>query len=340
MRIQASAWGCWWCDADLTDAVELTGTVDMEMGGQRFRAAVVSGGAQDGRAAYHLVGGAGGWGSVVPAASYADDMGVKVSTVVSDAARAAGETVEAPPSTRLGPHYSRPELAASHVLNAVCPAAWFVGFDGVTRFGARPTVAFEEDAPRTRVDPRAGIVELAVESLGVLAPGVTVDGSEPAVDVEYTLAGSRILVRLYSGVRQNRIPAALLEILDALDPWRRFRGTWEYRVVTQTGERLNLQPVRLSTGMSDLANVPVRPGCAGVRAHVQLGELVLVAFADGDPSRPQVVNHDAPDAPGFLPIDFTIGDDTALPIARQTDPCVCGPWGGTITVGSTKGKAF
>jgi hypothetical protein len=133
--------------------------------------------------------------------------------------------------------------------------------------------------------------------------------------------------------------AALAKILAALDPGAQFRGTFEYRVVTQSGERLNLQPVRSRSRLPDLARVPVRAGVPGVKALHALGSKVLVSFLDADPSRPAVVGFDSPDQPGWHPIQLLLGDAPQLGVARQTDPVIAGGFAGTITLGSVRIKA-
>jgi hypothetical protein len=170
------------------------------------------------------------------------------------------------------------------VLHLLAPRAWRVDFDGVTRFGTRASTTYKGDGARTRVDPKGSIVELATEEIGDLLPGVIVDGAQPATDVEYVLDAKRLTVRVYASPRTSRRVDAMRRIFEALFPDLKYRGLYEFRVVTQTGERLNLQPVRAAIGMPELAQVPVRPGMAGLRANVTLGERVLVSFVDADQS--------------------------------------------------------
>jgi hypothetical protein len=119
--------------------------------------------------------------------------------------------------------------------------------------------------------------------------------------------------------------------VEGLFPDLRFRGHYEFRVVQQSGERFDLQPVRSASGMPDLSNVPTRPGTAGHKAVVTPGCLVLVVFADANPALPNVVSFDAPDAPGWVPISVQVGGTPALPAARLTDTVQAGPFGGVIT---------
>lgn len=340
-RVTVPAWGLPWADVDMPDPgdVALTGRQTLVLADVSISCTVQSGGISNGRAAYRLVAGAGGWGTVVDAKSYTNDLGVKLATVARNVAEACGETIADAPDTRLGPHYARANTTASLVLHELAARAWYVGFDGVTRFGSRPTAAYAGSAARTRVEPALGVIELATESLAGIVPGVTVDGSLPATDVEYTLDADRLTARVYTGRRTSRRLQAFAGIMAALDPRARYRGKYEFRVVTQSGDRLALQPVRVASGFDFLSNVPIRMGVPGVRSNLLLGTLVLVEFVDADPSRPVVTGFDAPDAPGWHPLTLEFGGPGALGVARLTDAVVCGPFGGAITFASTTVKS-
>jgi len=270
-----------------------------------------------------VVGGAGGWGREVAARGYANDAGVTVALVAGDAARDAGETLTGAPTTVLGRHWARQAGPASAVLHEVAPRGWYVDLGGVTRIGQRAAVSYAGGAAVTREDTAAGLVELSPEQgedMAGLVPGVVVGGALPATDVEWALDGGRLTVRVYSGRRTTRRLDALARIVEAVDPRRRFRAPHEYRVVSQVGERLNLQAVRSGDGVPDLARVPVRPGMAGLKAACTPGSLVLVAFAAGDPARPNVVAHDAPDAPGWAPSVLTLqGSGDRVALASEVD---------------------
>jgi hypothetical protein len=301
----------------MTDETELTGAQTLTVGAQTFAVFVMAGGVAEGKARYRCVAGKGGWGKTIPAKPYHNDAGVKVATVLRDAATACGETMGALPTTVLGSHYARPAGPAYEVLNLLAPSSWYVDPAGVTHVGTWPAATYTGDGARTRIDLRAGVVDLAVDEVANLLPGVSVDGHGPASDVEYDVDAKRVTVRVYFAARLARHLEAKRKIQNALDPLARYRGTWEYRVVSQQGQRFNLQPVRVSSGMPDLRRVPTR-GLPGIKATVALAEHVLVTFADCDPSRPNIIAHAAPDAPGWLPTLIEIGSG-ADPIARKSD---------------------
>jgi len=80
-------------------------------------------------------------------------------------------------------------------------------------------------------------------------------------------------------------------------------------------------------------------GPAGVKARVTPGALVLVSFVDADPSRPVVVAHDDPDAPGWMPLELDLGGTDLRGIVRLGDAVQAGPFAGVTTLASLRVKA-
>lgn len=330
--------GLWYASVELAEAAQLSGAVTLQILDTTWSGYVIAGGTVDGRARYRIVAGAGGWGRELPPRAYANDAGVQVSQLIADAASAVGETVSGAPTTRLGPHWNRPRLPASFALNALTPRAWYARPDGVIAFGARPAL-LASAFPVVARDPAERSVTLALTaSAAGLLPGVALEYGT-AADVELEIGPDGVRVRLYAALTASRRAFAWARLLDAVIPGLRFRGTFEYRIVTQSGERLNLQPVRSRADLPDLARVPVRAGAPGVRANHAPGSQVLVSFLDGDPSRPAVVGFDAPDSPGWMPLTLELGGPVPLGVARRTDGVQAGPFAGVITGSSTRVKA-
>jgi len=339
-RVQIPSWGRWWADVDLQDPLDADprelATISLE--DITLSGSIVAGGSSHGRASYRVVAGTGGWSDLVTSKAYHDSRGVCVRDVLADVASFVGESIDLPATRRVGAHYARSAGSASRVLHDFSPRAWHVDFAGVTRVGSRENLAYEGVATRVDVHPGQGCVELVPEILGGLVPGVIVDDMAPATDVEYVLSGDRVSVRVYGGPRSSRDLDAFLKVLDAIDPLRAYRCAYEYRVVTQDGDVLNLQPVRASSAMPDLERVPVRMS-AGIKAGHLLGSLVTVLFLDGDPSRPCVFSGAAAGSPGWMPLSLELGDAPTLGVARLTDTVLAGPWAGVITSASVRVKA-
>lgn len=357
-RVHLPAWGVPWVEAVIDDESAISGAVKFVMADLEMTGTIMSGGTgPKGRARYRMAGGRGSWGKTIAALGYTNDAGVKASTVLEDAARACGETIDPAtmPSTRLGPAYTREQAPASRVLENVAPAGWYVGEDGITRIGKRASAELPNGAQISAIDRAFGTIDVASDSIATIRPGVVVE-KMVAVDVLHALEPGSIRSTLWTaGVSAtSRQLAAIRRIFEQLDPRRRFRGVFEYRVVTQDNERLNVQPIRVSTGMPTLRNVVVRPGVSGARATVALGTRVLIAFIDSDPARPIVIGFEDAEGDGFRPqvleidavqeldlgetalITSIAGGVPPLAVARQTDPVICGAFAGTIQLGSTK----
>jgi hypothetical protein len=323
-HVHLPAFGVWWAVASLDEEATLTGRVSLKIADLTLSGSIMSGGpGPKGRSSFRIAGAAGAWGRDVPAVSYANDAGVKAATVLADAATACGETIDPAtlPAARLGPAFAREAGPAARVLELVVPANWYVGEDGVTRIGRRRAAALTTPADIGSVDRARGVVELAAASIATVVPGVVVEGVE-AVDVLHELEPGALRTTLWgSGIAgTSRRLVALRRIFEQLDPRAKYRGVFEYRVVTQSGERVSLQPIRVSVGMPDLQRVPVRPGLAGTRADLALGSRVLVGFVDADPARPVVVGFEDAEGAGFVPSEISIGAVSGAPLAaRQGD---------------------
>ncbi len=117
---------------------------------------------------------------------------------------------------------------------------------------------------------------------------MVVDGLT-AVDVQHDVSADGGLRSTVWGGPIGSAAESMRKLVQALDPDRNFRGVSEYRIDTRSGARLNLQPVRVSSGMPYIKNVPVWFGLPGASATPPLGSIAYVTFADADPSRPGVV---------------------------------------------------
>lgn len=313
--IAIPAWGIWWGDVEIDEPEQLSGAVDIEIGELVLSGTIVSGGPWQGRARYRVAGGSGGWGQSIAARSYANDAGVKLLTVLSDAAADCGETLDVTTvSGTIGPQWVREAGPASRALALLAARNWYVAETGVTKIGARESETYQGLAAIVKNDVARRRVVLAADDLTGLVPGAIVESIE-AVDVVHTLDDEKLRTTIY-GERgaSSRVTTALARLIETLAPETLYRGVWSYRIVAQSGERLDLQIERTSSGMPDLQRVRVRPGIAGARADHTVGSMVLVTFIDGDPGRPVVVAGDDAESPGFVPseLDLCEGDGRVL----------------------------
>lgn len=150
--------------------IALTGRVSLVVGDMTIVGTVARGGVAVGDAEYLVIGGANGWHRAVKEKGYRNDAGVKLSTVVQDAAALVGETVEVAEDRRLGAAWTRLDDSASDVLYATSPG-WHVGLDGVTRLAPRKGADVSASYDVTAYHPAARTVELGCETPGAILPG-------------------------------------------------------------------------------------------------------------------------------------------------------------------------
>ncbi len=288
-RVTIPAWGCWYAEASIDGEHTLEGGVTLKVADLTLAGAVISGGPQKGRSTYRIVAGTGGWGRDVEEKSYANDASVKVSTVIGDAASEVGETFAAVASTeRLGPAWVRQAGPANSLLNLIAESAWYVDEAGVTRLGTRAAGALVGTVTRIApVDLARGKLVLAAEKIATILPGLVVDGLT-AVDVLHEISADGGLRSTVWGSQAPSTLDAMRSLIQQLDPDRAFRGVTEYRIGTISGDRLNLQPVRVSSRMPFLKRVPVWPGIPGCSQTPPIGSRCFVQFIDSDPARPCV----------------------------------------------------
>jgi hypothetical protein len=316
LRVWLPRVGVWWASCEIDEPAELSGRVAIVCADLSLSGMILSGGTWQGKARYQIAGGAGKWPTPIPAKSYANDLGVKRATILRDACTAAGETLDEStlPTGTVGPAWIREAGPASATLQLLAFEGWYVDEAGVTRIGARERADLAVETARVRVDQARGIVELKAQSLATLLPGVVVDGIE-AVDVlhEIDAKEQRTTIRGAGASTRTGRASQWHDLIHQILPDLAFLGTYEYRVVSQSGERVALQAVGSALGLPDLANVRVRPGVAGARADLALGTLVLVAFIDADPARPAVVGFEDADGGGFAPTRLDlVGEDDAV----------------------------
>jgi hypothetical protein len=171
-------WGNLHADVVVNDGAVLTGSVELVIADLTIKGTIVPnrGGVYRERGHYQIVGGAAGWQKRIRAQAYRNDAGVKLLTVLRDAAQLAGETLgDIDPAARLGPHFVRPEGAAALVLQAVSERRWYIDVDGVTKLGLRAATTTSGVTFVDPVDPGHARLTIAAEKIAAFMPGATID---------------------------------------------------------------------------------------------------------------------------------------------------------------------
>jgi hypothetical protein len=337
IRLHVGECGAWSAECRLAEAPEIPTTpraASLAVGDTDLIGTVIESHVFGLQLGARVVGGAGGWGSTIKRASYANDAGVKARLIAEDAAREARETIATftPGADRVGVSYARRVATAASVLEyAAGGVAWWVDYNGDTHVGARPSSAVPEDAYiMIAYDPAERVAILAVNDFAAIAPGRVIHaealpgGSAVIRDVELeSVAGGPLRATVWCGAPTRpgvgRLGSLLRTVVSRLTG-ARLHGVYRYRVVAMRGDRrVDLQAVRAGTGLPDLPAVSQCPGVPGTAAELTDGVEVLVTFVDGDPAEPLITHYAGPGATGFAPVGLILGGESGEPAARQGD---------------------
>jgi hypothetical protein len=280
-----------------------------------------------------VIGGFGGWHKHLPAQHFTSDAGVLSTEVLTVTASLVGEKVVQILPSVLGAHYTRTDGAASRVLAGL---DWYVDtLTGITTVG-----------PRLPVPVRPDTVEVlewdALEQRATIATDDVLVPGSVLVDIRFGTAQVRDVEQMFdeNGARATAMcRASSLDLggllasfaKEAVRPEYQMHHT--YRVVLQAGDsRLVLQAVKLLGAVPDMLPITMCMGAPGFDAKLAPGSEVLVAFADGDPSKPLVMGFAASSPPplevsnnalhfrfglGTSPVGLSIGLQTQI-TALQT----------------------
>lgn len=330
-ELHVPASGVWFADCTLVNAEAPTGRQTLVIGDQSFVGTVDDShsGEFGAKTVVRLIGGANGWSQVLPGRDYPNDAGVKAKLVAADAARECGERLGdfAPAQERLGVHYVREEGPASRTIeDAARGAAWWVGFDGITRVGTRAT---SKAGKHTLLswNPKTLFAELVCDSLSALPIGATIPASEVLPEpvtiqsLEIRVTAESVRVHAWCGEQPGTSLIETLKALIARVLDRKLLGTYHYRVIRMSGDRCDLQPVKASSGMPKLVTVSMWPGVSGIHCRLTRGTEVAVQFLDGDRTRPIVNAFVGRGGPGDVPEGIEIGGPNGALAARQGDVC-------------------
>ncbi len=265
-----------------------------------------------------VLGGGGGWGKPVLPKAYQSDAGVALASVVSTTAAEVREIASVLVPETIGTDFFR--VGGEPAAQVLDGRSWWVGFDGVTRIGPRPSLRAPASLEVLEWDEDTGVITAACD--GLVEPGtVIVDervGAPKIVrDVLLRVEEDKIRATLWcvDVAPQGEAPAILAAVVGDLA--RKAIGAdwlklYEYRVLAMRGDRIAAAPVD-PTKHPGLSLVSCWNGAAGVKHALKPGSMVLVGFRGG-PTAPYVAAYMPPDAPGWLPLSTEIDAETTVTI--------------------------
>lgn len=240
-----------------------------------------------------FVGGGGGWRKTIKARGYSHDAGVRLSTVLGDAARDAGEQVSVTQDRVLGTAYVRERAVAERVLRFLAPQ-WWIDPDGVTQLAARASGLITSPFTVENLSGGKGRFEIATEAYHDWQPGrrftsPTVAGEQTISTVQMTADndGKLRLVVMTGEASEDRLLDSLRAIVRAESPSLTYSGIWEYTIESGTTSTVDATPT--DERMPAIANCPMTPGLLGEGVTPTPGSKCRVQFVNADPTRPEVV---------------------------------------------------
>lgn len=323
----------WTAEIEAANMLDISGPVTIELSDIELKGTIVEGGPYATRGWYRVVGGFGGWRKALAPKAYASAAGVKLSTIVKDAAGEVGENVAAFTDRRVGPAYVRPpslegdklSVEAARVLDALAPENWYVDLDGSTHIGARAAADFKPIYRLLDKVPSSRRIMIASDTLVGLVPGAKLEGLEAAT-VRHELTSSTLRTHVYGTMGKSVMDRAwrsLARIIRAETLQYLYAGTFEYQVIDGSGGYLDVRPVNASLGLPTLGNVPVRVGMMGARGTPASSSTVYVAFVNLDPTRPYIDSFEGESGADSVPSESNVfadsmklGDAGAVPVAR------------------------
>ena len=266
--------GAWTADLQLAGSGTLSGKVSVIIGNLTLTGTVIRSDPYGAQTKARLVGGAGGWRTSVPAQGYGSSSGVKLSTLLSDAAMAAGETVNVPSDTSVGNGYARCSFGTSvaadilwHMIDLGFIPAWYIDPAGTTQAQAWPSNAIATPFTVTNHNPDEGKVEIATEDYVSWMPGCTF--TAPQLAGTFTSAGVHyvwdpggkfrfeVLTQTSPTDTGDRVLGPIQQVIQKEMAPSRLYGRYRYTTSNPSASTIDCTPKNTKLGLPDLQNVPL-----------------------------------------------------------------------------------
>lgn len=332
--------GAWTADVVLATADALTGQVEVVLGNLTLLGTVYRSDPYGGQTRARLVGGYGGWRTTIPPQGYGTSSGVKLSTVIGDAAAACGEQISIFADITIGQAFARcafVESVASDVLWQMIAlgymSAWRVDPAGVTQTGPWPMTAAQTPFIPTDQRPDEGVIVIATEDYASWMPGCTF--SHPLLAEAYTSAGVQYVwtndgdfrfevLTATAGARgfTDRVLGPLQQVVQQVVAPLRFFGRYAYTISNPSSTSIGGSPRDTTLGLPEFQGGIPLTGDSLASYTPPSGSTAHVMFLDGDPTQPIAVwtEADASNGPTGLALAPQASGQNG--VARVTDTVV------------------
>lgn len=166
-------YGLWVADVVLATTTPVSNLCSLVVGNLTLQGAAYRMASFAGARSVRLTGGYGGWRNPVPFQEYSNPGGVRLSTVLGDAARSVGERVAVQADVSLGTYWFREAAPASRVLRLLAGPTWWVDPAGITQVGTRTSTAITSQYLINDWSGAKGKFEVSTEDYASWMPGNT-----------------------------------------------------------------------------------------------------------------------------------------------------------------------
>jgi hypothetical protein len=291
-------YGTWTADLVLPVGASISSPVTIVVGDMTLVGTAVRQAEFNGDLSVRVVGGAGGWRRELPARGYSHIIGVRLSTLLADAASESGETIVVDSDRSVGTLWARERAKGESLLRFLLDGHWWVDSAGVTQTKARTSSTITSPFTVINRDGSKGSYEIATENLSAWQPGRTFQAKTMAasktissVTIDAGNDGKLRLRVLDTDGTNERLRTDIRSIMRAEVPTMSYAGTWEYTIAPSPlalGLVSTVDCTPTDSRMPSLTNVPLVG--MGVVAAPVTGTRCRIQFVNEDPSRPECVS--------------------------------------------------
>jgi len=302
-RVTIPLYGPWSGDLVLAEGVTVSGATSLVIGDLTMAcfARPSRSGTFAGKASSRVVGGAGGWNTVIPPKGYSLATGIKLSVILQDAASAAGERIEVATDRNIGVAWTRKQGRASRVLRLLLDGQWWVAPSGVAQTAARSSTRIASPFQLIDYKPHLGLIEISTERYSDWTPGRTFSAPTlPAVQtissVSFVIADGKVRTQVTnSATREDRLIQEIRSIIRDEVSRLEYGTIVEYEITSAEEMAIACKPTAGSASpWPPLAKVPLKAGLLGEVNTPTVGKKCLIVFMDNDPSLYRCIGVEGP----------------------------------------------
>lgn len=292
-RVTIPLFGTWSADVALAEPDKVTGSSSFVMADLTMKcfARPARAGVYAGKAANRIVGGNGGLNKIIAPKGYSHSAGVKLGSLLQDAAKAAGESIIVEKDKVIGAAWARKRCRASSVLRMLIDGKWWMDEAGVMQTKARPSTKITTPFQVIDYKPNLALIEVATESFKNWMPGRTFEfATLPSVQtissVSFIIADGKIRTLVTtSDTQESRLIQDIRSIVRDEMFRAEFGAPIEYEITKAAENLISAKPTAgKDSPWPALADIKLAPGLFGESVTPTVGAKCRIVFLDSDPS--------------------------------------------------------